>query len=70
MLRFFRMSVSEKPGSASGGATSGYTLVQSCAQMLPSRCAGIGPFAGTTSPYFSRSFSRAYAWSFTYSGRT
>ena len=30
---------------------------QSCAQMLPSRCAGIGPFAGTTSPYFSRSFS-------------
>ena len=37
---------------------------QSCAQMLPSRCAGIGPLAGTTSPYFSWSFIRTYACSF------
>ena len=41
-----------------------------CAHMFPSRCAGIGPFAGTTSPYLSRSFDRTYAWSDTYSGRT
>ena len=43
VLRRFRMSVSEKPGLAVPGATRSKTLLQSCAQMLPSRCAGNRP---------------------------
>ncbi len=38
--------------------------------MFPSMCAGIGPVAGTASPYFWCSFIRTYACSERYSGRS
>ena len=40
------------------GATSGQTLPQSCAHILPRRCAGIGPLSGTRAPWVWRSFMR------------
>ena len=58
IFRAFRIASSDTLRPGPGGATMSKTFDQSCAQMLPSRCAGSGPFCGTTSPYFWCSFIR------------
>ena len=60
-FRAFRIESSGTPDDAPAGFARSKTFDQSCAQMLPSRCAGIGPLAGTASPYLACSRVRTYA---------